>query len=103
MTRQWVDDHKKKPKDRRWVMACDYGSSGRGQERCTTRSEPFVQQPDLGLFVARGWFIAKLSGDYCPSCVAQDRHQGIEPHALMTQGDTENIGTPAKEAALAAK
>lgn len=101
MTRQWVDDHKKKPRDKRWVMRCDHGS---GAQRCTAASEPFVWQPPLELFVERGWFIAKLSGDRCPACVALGRHEGIEPSPLMTIGDTEiTTTTPIKETALAAQ
>jgi hypothetical protein len=100
--RQWVDDHKKKPRDKRWVMRCDYGDGVRGAQRCTTASEPFEWQPPLELFVERGWFIAKLSGDRCPACLALGRHEGIEPSPLMTRGDTEFNGTPAKEAPNAA-
>lgn len=103
MTRQWVDDHKKKPRDKRWIMRCDYGDGDRSAQRCTAASEPFVWQPPLELFIERGWFIAKLSGDRCPACVALGRHEGIEPHALMSAGDTENIGTLAQEAELAAQ
>lgn len=104
MTRQWVDDHLAEPVDKRYVMRCDYGSAGRaGEQRCTTASEPFVQQPPLDLFVARGWFIAAKFGDHCPVCVALGRHEGIEPSKLMSKGDTENIGTPAQEASNAAQ
>jgi hypothetical protein len=102
MTRQWVDDHKKKPRDKRWVMRCDYGDGDRRLQRCTTTSEPFEWQPPLERFVERGWFIAKLSGDHCPECVALGRHEGIEPSRLMTRGDPEINGTPTKEAANAA-
>lgn len=89
MTREWVDDHKKKPDDKRWVMHWDYGDGIREVERCTTRSEPFDQQPRLQLFVERGWFVAKGAGDRCPACVALGRHEGIEPSPLMAQWDTE--------------
>lgn len=90
MTRQWVDDSKKKPRDKRWVMRCDYGDGVRGAQRCSAASEPFEWQPPLELFVERGWFIAKLSGDRCPACVALGRHEGIEPSRLMPARDTEN-------------
>lgn len=102
MTRQWVDDHKKKPRDKRWVMRCDYGDGVRGATRCTTTSEPFEWQPPLELFVERGWFIAKLAGDRCPACVTLGRHEGIEPSRLMTLGDTENTPTTGPEATHAA-
>jgi hypothetical protein len=65
MTRQWVSD-----KDHNWVMACD-------QTGCTTRSEPFPKSPDLEIFQQRGWFIGALSGDTCPTCLAN----GVTPTA----------------------
>lgn len=63
MTREWVSEQ-----DHRWVMVCD-------QAGCETRSEAFPNQPDLGIFQGRGWFIAKKWGDVCPSCLAS----GAEP------------------------
>jgi hypothetical protein len=76
MTRQWVDDHMKKPRDKRWVMRCDFGDGVRGAQRCTTASEPFEWQPDLAIFAACGWFMPSLRGPL-PACVA-GRHEGIE-------------------------
>lgn len=102
MTRRWVDDHKKKPRDKRWVMHCDYGDGAHGADRCTTQSEPFVWQPPLELFIERGWFIAKVFGDRCPACVALGRHEGIEPSRLMPQGDTEILSAPGEVAEVAA-
>lgn len=77
MSREWVDDAKKKPVDKRWVMRCDVGLFGRaGQStRCATESEPSVRQPELWQFAAEGWFVADKHGDVCPVCVAA----GIEP------------------------
>jgi hypothetical protein len=78
MSREWVDDRKKKPVDKRFVMRCDVISpSGR---RCTTESEPVVRQSELPLerFIAEGWFVAKVHGDICPKCLAL----GYEPRSL---------------------
>lgn len=73
MTRQWVSDT-----DRDWVMVCDQGG-------CTTRSEPFPKQPPLDMFRERGWFIAKLFGDICPTCLARGVQPAakVEPHRVM--------------------
>jgi len=79
MSREWVDDKKRTPIDKRWVMRCDVGLFGRGgqPQRCATESEPSLTQPELWQFAAQGWFIAKLHGDVCPACLAV----GIEPWA----------------------
>lgn len=68
MTRTWVNKY-----DHRYVMQCD-------QPRCTTRSEPFPSQPDLGLFQERGWFVAALFGDVCPTCLANGAVPDREPY-----------------------
>lgn len=67
MTRQWVDDGKKVPIDKRWVMRCDHVVTGR---RCATTTAPESVQPDLARLAAEGWHIARLSGDICPACLA---------------------------------
>jgi hypothetical protein len=71
VTREWVDDMKRKPVDKRWVMRCDVRKSGSGT-RCTTESEPAANQGDLppSMFRDQGWFIAIRFGDICPSCLA---------------------------------
>ncbi|MGW4720842.1 hypothetical protein [Nocardia sp. NPDC004260] len=63
MTRQWISK-----KNQNWVMVCD-------QDGCTSKSEPFPNQPDLGIFQGRGWFVANLFGDICPACLAK----GVQP------------------------
>ncbi|MBF5002367.1 hypothetical protein IRT45_35205 [Nocardia sp. BSTN01] len=73
MTRRWVSDN-----DRNWVMVCD-------RSGCSTHSEPFPQQPPLDMFQERGWFIAKLFGDLCPTCLEQGARPkpgwaGAEPY-----------------------
>lgn len=78
--RAWVDDRKKNPVDKRWVMRCD-GAPG-GLE-CSTVSEPFPGQPDLEVFRDRGWFIAELNGDLCPGCLALGLGAGVTPHRVM--------------------
>lgn len=88
MSRAWVDDAKKRPKDKRWVMRCDVGFWGDG-ERCQTVSEPSVSQPELWQFVAQGWFISKHYDDICPVCLAAGVTSIQEPHPLMTAGVRE--------------
>jgi hypothetical protein len=58
MSRQFVSK-----KDHRWVMRCD---------QCGHASRAAAAQADLPLeaFAQAGWFIAKLFGDQCPTCVA---------------------------------
>lgn len=67
MTREWIDE-----RTRQWVMRCD-------QKGCTTRSETFPTQPDLELFRDRGWYVAKVYGDVCPTCLAK----GIVPGGAL--------------------
>lgn len=70
-----------------WSMVCD-------QDGCDTRSEGFPGQPDLELFQQRGWFIAKLFGDICPTCLAKgirpgpsvEPYRGIVPPAMTKTG-----------------
>lgn len=71
MSREWVDDAKPRPKDKRWVMRCDQRLPN--GHRCPTQSEPFIQQPPLQPFADLGWSIAKKYGDACPTCVAAGR------------------------------
>lgn len=69
MSREWVDDAKPKPVDKRWVMRCDViHPSGK---RCTTTSPPAAHQSELPLERYRdaGWFVAKVHGDICPICL----------------------------------
>lgn len=68
MTREWTNE-----RDRDWVMRCD-------ESGCTTTSEPFSKQPDLELFMDRGWFIAKKFGDVCPACLAKGVQPRVEPY-----------------------
>lgn len=77
MSREWVDDAKPKPVDKRWVMRCDVIQPN-GQ-RCSTTSPPAAHQSelDLGRFARAGWFIAKVHGDVCPICIAS----GIVPRS----------------------
>lgn len=83
MSREWVDDAKPRPKDKRWVMRCDVvHPSGR---RCKTQSEPFIQQPPLQPFADLGWFIAEKHGDVCPSCLAAGYSTGATPNLVMTR------------------
>lgn len=58
----------------KWRMFCD---------RCRACSEPFDREPDLKIFVGRGWFIAKLFGDLCPICVEKAERPTAEPHSFM--------------------
>jgi len=69
VSREWVDDAKRNPKDKRWVMRCDVGLF-ENYARCATVSEPSVSQPELWQFAADGWFIAEKHGDVCPACLA---------------------------------
>lgn len=85
MSREWVDDAKPKPKDKRWVMRCDVGLFDPTRDRCPTVSEPSVAQPELWQFAADGWFIAKLHGDVCPACMAEGYVPRKAPHALMRE------------------
>ena len=80
MSREWVDDAKPRPVDKRWVMRCDRYVDGR---RCPTTSEPFVRQPPLGPFVELGWFVADCHGDVCPTCLAAGYVPTVKPHRLM--------------------
>jgi hypothetical protein len=73
MTRQWISES-----DRRWVMVCD-------RDGGATQSEPFPKQPDLALFAARGWFIAKSWGDICPTCLAAGVTPTAEPYRPVAQ------------------
>lgn len=83
MTRQWVDDGARVPKDKRWVMRCDVGSTDTNVARCQTRTEPTWKQRPLSEYVATGWFIAKLWGDVCPDCLAAGHQPTAEPSELM--------------------
>jgi len=71
VTREWVDDMKKKPVDKRWVMRCDVNQFGTSK-RCTTQCEQQPNQSDLpaSLFIGQGWFMAARYGDICPACLA---------------------------------
>lgn len=80
MSREWVDDAKLLPKDKRWVMRCDRYTDGK---RCPTQSEPFVQQPPLASFAALGWFIAEKWGDICPTCLAAGYHPKSAPYRFV--------------------
>lgn len=84
MTRVWVDDAKKKPVDKRWVMRCD-GGFWSGAERCETVSEPSVKMPELWQFVAQGWWVSAKYDDICPVCLAAGVKPTQEPHRLMAR------------------
>lgn len=76
MTRTYVDDRKKKVRDKRWVLRCDVGSAGDSTRgRCPTVSDPSLDPPELWQFAAQGWFISAVFGDICPPCLAE----GIAP------------------------
>lgn len=64
---------------KKWRMFCD-------NDRCSTRSESFDREPPLSLFAERGWFIAKLFGDLCPTCLADGVKPTAEPHSLKFRG-----------------
>ena len=83
MTRQWVDDGARKPRDKRWVMRCDVGSMDVTVARCATRTEPTWDQRPLDEFAAAGWFIAVLWGDVCPVCLASGHVPTAEPSPVM--------------------
>jgi len=83
MSREWVDDLKKKPIDKRWVMRCDVGLFDSTRTRCTTESEPSWSQPELWQFAAQGWFIADKHGDVCPVCIAEGILPKDKPHRIM--------------------
>lgn len=83
MSREWVDDPKPNPVDRRWVMRCDAYMFSGGRKRCPTVSEPSWGQPPLWHFVMDGWFIAAKHGDICPACLAEGYEPSDEPHSLM--------------------
>lgn len=85
MSREWVDDRKRKPKDKRWVMRCDVGLFDSSRKRCETESEPSWAQPELWQFAAQGWYIAKLHGDMCPVCLAAGERPPTRslPHPVM--------------------
>lgn len=89
--RTWVDDRKKRPVDKRWVMRCEGKPAGM---ECTTTSEPFETQPDLEVFRDRGWFIAAKSGDLCPSCREAGLERGHEPHRIMATAMAGSAGGP---------
>jgi len=59
-----------------WTMRCD-------REGCETRSEEFPSSPALSIFAERGWFVAKLWGDRCPTCVAAGLVDKVEPHPCL--------------------
>ena len=81
MTREWVDDRKANPFDKRWVMRCDtIHASG---QRCTTEGNPSMVQPDLELYVRLGWHIGQVYGDMCPLCLAAGYVPSSSPHKLM--------------------
>jgi hypothetical protein len=82
MSREWVDDMKKKPVDKRWVMRCDVGIFDT-RKRCTTESEPSVGQPELWQFASQGWFIAEKFGDACPACLHAGYTPKDTPHRVM--------------------
>ena len=83
MSREWVDDRKKKPVDKRWVMRCDVGLFSSTRERCATESEPCVKQPELWQFAAQGWLISARYSDVCPVCAAEGATLTSEPHRVM--------------------
>ena len=74
--RQWVDDDKAVPLDKRWVMRCDNHING---ERCGTATPPQLTQPSLEALHADGWHIARLSGDICPTCISNGA-ETKDPH-----------------------
>lgn len=80
MSREWVDDRKKKPRGKRWVMRCDVGLFDSARERCQTESEPSWTQPPLWHFAMDGWFIALNFGDACPVCLADGYAPTKQPH-----------------------
>jgi hypothetical protein len=61
--------------DRRWMMYCDGG--------CGSRVPTLPGREGLRKHAAEGWFIAKVSGDLCPSCRA--KMPSGEPHAVMVE------------------
>ena len=81
MTREWVDDAKAVPGDRRWVMRCDVQRPD--GSRCPTQGEPSAHQPPLTDYARAGWFIANLSGDVCPDCLARGYRPSSTPHPVM--------------------
>lgn len=97
MSREWVDDAKRKPVDRRWIMRCDAGLFSGTRKRCETVSEPSWSQPPLWHFVMDGWFIAAKHGDICPACIAEGYKPTDDPHPLMLAfagvGNTPDFGT----------
>lgn len=82
MSREWVDDAKPRPVDKRWVMRCDRYVDGK---RCRTQSVPFVQQPPLAPFADLGWFIADKHGDVCPTCLAAGYRPDVAPNKVMSR------------------
>lgn len=83
MSREWVDDLKPRPKDKRWVMRCDViHPSGM---RCKTEGEPSPLQPDLDQYAEAGWYIAAVHGDICPNCLTSGYQPSAAPHPLMSR------------------
>lgn len=83
MSREWVDDAMKRPRDKRWVMRCDViHPSG---QRCRTEGEPSPTQPDLETYSGQGWYIAAVHGDICPACLAAGYVPSAAPHPLMSK------------------
>lgn len=66
MTRRWVPGTSRETGEV-WEWVCDY---------CPTRSPEVARRhddlPSVDEMRARGWFIAKVHGDRCPSCVTPD-------------------------------
>ena len=96
MSREWVDDHMPAPRrgpdrrDKRWVMRCDcwqdHGvdrTKGAVLLRCPTEGEPSIEQPELKQYAEAGWFIAELSGDRCPDCLARGHNPTTAPYPLL--------------------
>lgn len=92
MTRAWVDDAKKHPVDKRWVMRCDVGFWS-GRRRCDTESEPQRTQPDLAAFVLEGWFISAQYDDICPPCLAEGVLPSSAPHRLWSRWNEKETVT----------
>ena len=71
--------------DRRWVMHCDAG--------CGTTAPCANDRSGLLSLARAGWFIAKRSGDLCPSCW-RVRPTANEPHDVMAQVERERFPLP---------
>lgn len=74
--RGWVSET-----DHGWVMRCD--TERANGSRCPTSSEAFDGQPDLAIFIERGWSIGQKSGDICPACLSRGYVPTSARHHLM--------------------